>query len=376
MLGPRDVLLTVALAHAASAAMAGEMDWSGYVSAEPRIFFQSPAFANQDDDHVSPSAVAAPELRYEWRDGRNRLTLVPFYRFDAGDDERTHGDLREANWLRVEDSWALRVGLGKVFWGVTESRHLVDIVNQTDLVEDIDEEDKLGQPMIHFERWTTGHGTFEAFVLPGFRERTFPDEDARLSGGVDIDEDGAEYESGAKDRRVDFALRWQDVIGAWDIGVSGFYGTSREPRLVPALNAQNTVVLTPHYDVIAQAGLDLQYTRGAWLWKLESIGRRGYRGSFGALVAGFEYTRFGVLDTQSDLGLLLEYLYDGRGSAEPETIFDNDVFVGSRLTLNDPEDTALLLGAVVDADGESVIAFVEAERRVAESWKLELEARL
>ena len=41
-----------------------------------------------------------------------------------------------------------RVGVGKVFWGVTESQHLVDIINQTDLVENIDTEDKLGQPML------------------------------------------------------------------------------------------------------------------------------------------------------------------------------------------------------------------------------------
>ena len=42
----------------------------------------------------------------------------------------------------------LLVGAAKVFWGTAESRHLVDIINQTDAVEDIDEEDKLGQPMV------------------------------------------------------------------------------------------------------------------------------------------------------------------------------------------------------------------------------------
>ena len=53
-------------------------------------------------------------------------------------DERS---LREAHWLHDKGAWDLLIGVGKVFWGVTESRHLVDIVNQTDLVENPDQEE-------------------------------------------------------------------------------------------------------------------------------------------------------------------------------------------------------------------------------------------
>lgn len=34
-------------------------------------------------------------------------------------------------WLVVEQDWELRLGVRKVFWGVTEGSHLVDIINQT-----------------------------------------------------------------------------------------------------------------------------------------------------------------------------------------------------------------------------------------------------
>ena len=41
------------------------------------------------------------------------------------------------------------IGINKVFWGgFAETRHLVNIVNRSDIVEDMDEEDKLGQPMV------------------------------------------------------------------------------------------------------------------------------------------------------------------------------------------------------------------------------------
>ena len=348
-------------------------DWSGYVSVEPRVFVDEPLFPEQPGAGISPSAVIAPEWRYDWNDGDDRITVAPFFRWDADDDERAHADVREALWLGVRGPWTWRVGVGRVFWGVTESRHLVDIVNQTDWVEDIDEEDKLGQPMIALERWTRNAGSFGVFLLPGFRERTFPAADARLRGALPVDTWRAEYESGAGDRRVDWALRWSHAIGAWDVGVSAFDGTSREPRLLPALSAGGEAVLIPRYDLIRQVGLDVQYTREAWLWKLEAINRQGHGKRFNAMVAGVEYTLFGLGNGGADLGLLVEYQYDGRDLTAPPTLYDDDWFAGFRLALNDADDTSVLGGAIVDDNG--TFAILEAERRLGDAWKFELEAR-
>lgn len=112
----------------------------------------------------------------------------------------------------------------KVFWRVTESRHLVDIVNHSDNLEDIDLEDKLGQPMplIGTERdW----GDIEFFILPYFREREFAGSDGRLRTGLLVTGDPL-YESGAEENNVDLALRYSGFVGGWDMGASSFYGTS------------------------------------------------------------------------------------------------------------------------------------------------------
>lgn len=366
-------VLFITLFLAAALVRADGIDWSGSISLEPRVFVDDALFPEQPDAGVSTSMVLAPELRMEWNRGDDRLTVSPYLRWDADDDERTHAELREAMWLRVRGPWTWQIGVGRVFWGVTESRHLVDIINQTDFVEDIDEEDKLGQPMIALERWTRNAGSFGVFLLPGFRERTFPAADARLRGTLPIDTDRAEYESGAKEKRLDLALRWSQVIGNWDLGLSAFYGTSREPRLLPRFEAPTGAVLTPRYDVIGQLGIDLQFTKNAWLWKLEAIGRRGHGRMFAAAVAGVEYTLFDIDGSGADLGLLAEYLYDGRDETAPPTIYDDDWFGGFRLALNDTEDTALLAGAVFDTNG--TFAILEAERRVGETWKFEAEVR-
>ena len=216
------------------------------------------------------------------------------------------------------------VGSNTVFWGVTESVHLVDIINQTDFAGDIDGEDKLGQPMISLalqRDW----GEISAFVMPYFRERTFAGVDGRFRPPLPVDTDNPLYESSSEENHVDLALRYSHYIGDVDIGLHAFSGTSREPRFVPAADGQS---LLPVYDQIDQVGLDLQYTKDAWLWKLEAIARDGLSHSFAAAVGGFEYTLYQVSETSADVGLLLEYQYDGRNEFEPVSIADNDVFVG------------------------------------------------
>ncbi|MEM1140032.1 MAG: hypothetical protein AAGH45_09115 [Pseudomonadota bacterium] len=360
-----------ALLLGAGAVMAGEWDFSAEVSLEPRLFFEQPRYEGQLTD-LQLSGVFEAEIEWESEDRAWEAILIPWARLDAEDDDRSHVDLREGYLRWIGDAWEVRAGLGKVFWGVTESRHLVDIINQTDAVEDIDEEDKLGQPMVEIttiRNW----GTLRAWVLPGFRERTFPGERGRLRGPFTVDKDQAQYESADEERRIDGALRYSNVFGDFDVGVSAFHGTSREPRLGFNPTKQQ---FFPIYDVITQGGLDVQYTTGPWLWKFEGIVREGQGETFGAVTGGFEYTFFGITETGADLGVLLEYHHDGRDPAEaPITPFDEDVFIGARLALNDVQDTSILVGGIVDAEDGTTSSLIEAERRFGDNWTGEVEGR-
>ncbi len=69
-------------------------------------------------------------------------------------------------------------------------------------------------------------------------------------------------------------------------------------------------------------------------------------------------------------------MMDGREKQDaPITFFENDLFFGTRLALNDIDNTAVLLGGIIDREDQSTALFVEAERRVGQNWKLELESR-
>ena len=122
----------------------------------------------------------------------------------------------------------------------------------------------------------------------------------------------------------------------------------------------------------------MQYTKGAWLWKLEAISRAGHGRPFFAAVGGFEYTFFQIRESNADLGLLVEFQYDGRDDNidAPFIASDNDLFMGARVALNDESSTSALAGLVVDVTNASTAGIIEAERRLSEHWKAELEARL
>ena len=359
----------------------GAVELSGRFELEPRGFTQSPAHPRQNRNGVS--LAVQPELYHSFDDGRQSLLFSSFLRLDTADDRRTHFDVRELLYQRVFDDAELRIGIGRVFWGVTESYHLVDIINQTDLVENVDREDKLGQPLVNLtliRDW----GALDLFVLPGFRERTYPGREGRLRSEPFVDTDWATYESGAGRQRIDYAVRWSHAIGDFDIGVAHFHGTSREPRLnaecadgrpVPPLHCDPaTVVLAPRYEVVHRTSLDLQATKDATLWKLEALHESGQGDSYVAWVAGFEYTWFGIDESDMDLGLLVEHLFDGRGGNAPHPL-ENDVFAGVRLAFNDEASTDFLAGVIADGEGDATNLVIEASRRIGERWKVELEAR-
>jgi len=346
-------------------------EFTGYIGLETRYFPQT-ALSNSQDYDANLSLVIEPEYYHEWDDGSQLFAFTPFIRVDQHDSERSHFDVRELTWLKVSEKWELRVGVRKVFWGVIEFQHLVDIINQTDLVENIDTEDKLGQPMINLAL-IRGWGTVDLFVMPWFRERTFPSKEGRPRTQPRVETDLSKFESGAKEKHVDFAIRYSNFFGDWDIGLAHFYGTSREPRLLPTV-LSGEEVLFPFYDIINQTSADIQATKGNMLWKLEAFHRSGQGDRFNAVAGGFEYTLVGVLGSVIDMGLLAEYHYDERGKFAT-TLFDDDIALGIRLAFNDIDSTELLTGLIIDKDNGGKFFNIEASKRIGSRWVAELEGR-
>jgi len=347
------------------APVASALEWSGNVALEARIYPQSAQFTGQQDDSLSLSLQ--PKLAHSWNQGTDQFAAELFLRADPENDNRQHADIRELKWLHVAGNDEWRVGIDSVFWGVTESQHLVDVINSIDRVEGIDGEDKLGQPMLHYTRLLDS-GAIQAFVLPGFRQSEFNSEEGRLRLPLPVDADRAQFESSDEEQHVDLALRYTHFLGDTELGFSLFKGTSREPEYRTIL-VDSAPVLVPYYAQMTQFGLDLNSIVGDWIWKWELIHRDQSAGSFSATTAGFEYTFYAVNDSAIDMGSLLEYSYDSR-PADQAGPFNNDLFGGLRFAFNDVQSTEVLAGAFVDVKNGSKSLRVEASRRVGDSWKL------
>jgi len=348
---------------------------TGITSVETRLFK-----ASDFREKWQNSIMTEIEWFKDIEDSDSTLVIKVFGRYDTQDKNRTHWDVREANWLTFGEDWELRVGFGKVFWGVTEATHLVDIINQTDVVESVDGEAKLGQPLLSYTM-IRDWGNLELFVLPYFRERRFPGAKSHLNAGILVDIDNTGYESSQGNKHVDFAIRYFHNIGDWDLGLHYFRGTNREPQLFSLdsteRNEQNNLVtLTPYYDQIQQYGLDVQSTKGQWLFKIESIFRQDSLHAYGAISAGMEYTFTDIFNSAIDLGFLGELSRDSRHENAP-TLLDKGLFSGVRLSFNDVQSSALLFGYSVSlSNTDNNAIFAEGSSRLGDNWTLTLDARI
>jgi hypothetical protein len=69
-----------------------------------------------------------------------------------------------------------------------------------------------------------------------------------------------------------------------------------------------------------------------------------------------------------------EYHYDSRGR-QALTPFNHDFFAGTRITVNDEHDTALLAGLVWDHENGTSSLRTEFERRIGERYTVAIEAQ-
>lgn len=369
------VSLAAAALGVSAGAAASEPEYQevfGEVELEATGFFEGPQFAGQERHAASIAGTAT--LLLEWQDGDVAFRFTPFGRIDEADNRRTHFDIREFKLDWATGPWSFTVGADTVFWGKTEAVHLVDIINQTDQIEGLDDEERLGQPMVRIG-YLADIGEFSGFFMPYFRERTFPGTKGRLRSNPPAAVSAPIYDTDLKEWTPSGAFRFAGVFGDVDLGLSAFYGLSRDPSFF-----FDGRFLRPVYEEIGQLGLDVQYTTGATLWKGEAIGRIGQKNArfqeedFAAATGGLEHTLFGIADSNADLGLILEYAIDSRFD-DAATVFQNDAIFGARLALNDEEDTSVLLTAAVDVEDAETGVRLEASRRLHDDLSIAIEGQ-
>ena len=184
------------------------------VMGEGLQFFKDGSFPGQKNTFIS--FTFKPSYYLEWKGGKHRLQITPFIRLDRSDSKRSHYDMRELYWQTIQKKYELNIGIRKVFWGTTEAVHLVDIINQTDILEGFGGFSKLGQPMVNLVL-PTKKGSFSLFYLPYFRRRHFFGIADRFRTSTLIARKELAFESPLRVWHPNVSARWSQTINQVDI---------------------------------------------------------------------------------------------------------------------------------------------------------------
>ena len=295
-----------------------------------------------------------------------KITISAIARYDEKDSERRYIDFQKLKYEQYFENYTFKIGNEIIFWGVNESFNIIDIINQSNLAEDMTGTKKLGQPLLSLA-YDNNYGTIDLYLMPYFIERKFPSKNGRPRLALEVDQNSITYESSSKEQKLDFALRYSMVYDDYDIGIAHFHGNNRAPQL--NINP-STLKFNPHYTILSQTSLDIQATKGAWLYKLEALSAKDGNERHLGVAGGFEYTFYGIKDSQSDLGLVIEYSFDDRNSYP----FNNDSVAALRWTKNDINSTSLLAGMFIDMRGNSNRFIAEYEQRINNNVKLFIDA--
>ncbi|MDP2561157.1 hypothetical protein [Psychrobium sp. 1_MG-2023] len=361
-----------------------QMQFNNHVGLEQRHFWQQPLLPQQKSNQTN--VFIDSEIYWENELGSDSLTINPFYRYDTVDDNRSQFLFKQAYWLHLGqnplgEAYEFSLGSKVVFWGVTESRHLVDIINPTDQISSPDGEDKLGQLMAQLsliKDW----GSIEFFVMPYFSQPKFQTAPARLRFPLLVT-DTPLYQSKQQQKNIDLAMRINALYDDWEFGLNVFDGTSRSPDFIPNIVKKEMPTLTPFYRQTRVYSSDIQLTLDSSLWKFElsyeqqkkltnqytAIGLLAKNNSFFASTIGFEYTFTQALETQYDIGVLIEHSVDQRS----QSVFQDNLFVATRWAFNDFSSSELLAGINFDLKHNSRSALIEANTRLGENTKLAVE---
>ena len=140
------ILISLSLLTSSKYSVALEYKSYGYIQPEFSYFLDGKGRHNQSKDKSSVFSQGT-FIAYVQND-EAKITVNAMGRYDDQDNNRTYFDLQKFKYEYFLDDATLSIGNDIIFWGVNESFHVVDIINQSNVAENLAGTKKLGQPML------------------------------------------------------------------------------------------------------------------------------------------------------------------------------------------------------------------------------------
>ena len=210
--------------------------------------------------------------------------------------------------------------------------------------------------------------------MPRFHKPTQVGKKGRLRLNLPTQNYNTSYVGGAGKKVPSWAIKWQNNYGDSDVSFQLFRGTSRDASTLPIVEGTELKYFAS-FERITQLGFFFQKVHGPLIFKFEGIKRNGQKNSkyerenYQSYITGLEYVFTRVFNKVWDLNFFTEYSNDDRGSYSTD-IFQNDLFIGSRINLNDVEGTEITQALTIDLDGNGNTGSIEISTRLKDSLRI------
>ncbi|MGD8122880.1 hypothetical protein [Vibrio sp. TRT 2004] len=338
----------------------------GSIEYQFQHFISAPSYSSQENSAENSVRVQL-DLSEHW--GDISLDSEILVQVNIPDSDRNYADIQKLVISKNLDTGVALIGIDQVYWSVTETRSLTNIVNQVDARNSIYEDEYLGQPLVGFRKFGEAYAA-EVYWLPLSRERYFPSPESRLRLATIVSND-ANFESSKEKHHQDWAARYLHYLGDSEVAISYFQGTQRRPIMEPEV-AHNGIILTPFYPLLKQWGFTGLHVTENTIYKIEAVHRSTDLDSYVSGDIGIE-NNTPIPYTEADVDFFVEYLWDERAD-KANTPYQNDLSLSTRLNLNDMQSSEVRFSWVKDLTESTSLYRLQFNRRLFDSLSIDLDA--
>jgi hypothetical protein len=400
---------------------AEHMNSKGEVAIESRVFDRD---SRPETPDWGVSFFSRVETRYDTREFSHVFRGMA--RIDRKDEGRNFITIEDAYFsARLFSGQVKLLGGYKIFnWTATEAFHPADQINSRNYDGELENLEKKGELTIELEV-PVWNGVVSFLLLPRFEEPKLPGANSR-QGGTGITLDRPVVVDG-EDATTNDPWVWQfgiNTIQSFSFGDVSFHALRHVNRNYPLLGTHdfgtrtftipfppisfeqllpNSTVVRPYYFKTTQIGGTVQWmlpvvTKIEWAYRwferdrdimdlsfVNEVTLNGYPAeslrrpvNHGEVALGFEYPYDHESGTESMF--LLEFnTFLGTSKEERQrlSIFQRDMFLGYRFSLNDFMGREFLLSSIIDLEGRSEQLYsLSYSQRLSDFWRIRTGLRI
>ena len=303
----------------------------------------------------SPSKTS-PAIRGDLELKNKGLTISLKAISDSKDTKRRYIDLQELNYTFSKGDYDFSFGKSIKFWGSLELHNLTDVFNQKDILDDITDEDKkLGSWNVSASKYFDDDELslivklkeeYQDYSKSGYT-KYFKSEKSRYHPTIFLKYSGSEGDR-------DFAYI---LMSGYDSFRDTIFDKEELKSYLYLANKFLTYQTLVQEDTIYKA--EFAYTDVKNYQSIKDYYEYGL---------GVEKTFYSVWD-KKDLGVLAEFY---KSNINRKIIFQNDLFIGARLSFNDSASSEIVGGVIRDFDSDKNSYSLEVKKRVFDKFMLNI----